>query len=45
MFGHVYTPMVCWHRCLNEHELEPTQRDRKGQGKTGLLQFMQLQRV
>ena len=45
MFGHVYTPMVCWHRWLNEHELEQTQRDRKGQGKTGLLQFMQLQRV
>ena len=37
--------MVGWHHQLNGHEFEQTLGDSEGQGKPGILQSMELQRV
>ena len=37
--------MVGWNLRFNGHDFEQTSGDRKGQGKTDVLQFMRLQRV
>ena len=37
--------MVGWHHRFNGHELEQTPEDSEGQGKSGMLQSMGLQRV
>ena len=37
--------MVGWHHRFNGHEFEQTLEDSEGQGKSGMLQSMGLQRV
>ena len=37
--------MIGWHHQLNEHEFDQTLGDSEGQGKSGMLQSMGLQRV
>ena len=37
--------MVGWHHRFNEHEFEQTLEDSEGQGKSGMLQSIGLQRV
>ena len=37
--------MVGWHHRFNGHEFEQTREDSEGQGKSGMLQSMGLQRV
>jgi len=37
--------MIGWHHQLNGHEFDQTLGDSEGQGKSGMLQSMGLQRV